>query len=130
MKNSDTYLKTESYPLYVIGSPESIAYVIGSCADVFAGNHRDIYIYIDDIRYRKRYMFTSDIFRALDTRLYTETSPLFCFSPQFYELLNLPYSSFPIICPDSVLISESLRVKSFIRKHSALSRVRAIFTTK
>lgn len=130
MKNSDTYLRSETSPLMFVDSSKVGSYVIGITSDLFASHVREIYYYFDDIRKHRRYLFDSSVFRSLNPLLFTEGSPVFCFSPQFYELTLSPNFQIPMCCPSSISDTEAYRIKSFLCKHSASAYIRPILTNK
>ncbi len=130
MKNSDSYLCSQTSPIMYVESSESSSYVVGVMSDIFASHSPDAYYYIDDINNSRRYLFDSLTFRKLDSLLFTASSPIFCFSSQFYELMLTPDFQIPLCCPSGVVDLEASRIKAFLCQHSASARIRPILTSK
>lgn len=131
-KNSDSIVSVSKSCLQIItDSSDNVLYSIGVRTIHYARErYGDIDYYIDDIKHLKTYYFDASVFRSIDTLLFTPSSPIFCFTPQFLELIATGSCSIPFSIPAPVASRAASYVSSFLKRHSALARIGSLFIVR
>lgn len=131
LPDSDRFISSESDCFCFIPTPDgnSVVYAIGVQTTHYAGMRPVVDYYIDDIANHRRYAIAPERLIALDSSLFTSSSPIFAFSPDFFSVITYPGVSIPLQIPVEAAHSSILTMKHFLKRHAASFKVSCILQT-